>query len=259
MRIVPIKKVLKGRYHAIVISIILHALLLLWIINSASSVPHIPPLKHKAIQSFLYQPKPVEAKVVPPVVDPIIDPVEVPQTKVLPKLTEEKADISPIKQPDKKQDTKQNNEQGKKTEKVQSATPPSIVQQEKVTSVVPKNFSAAGQIDKLRNRINQSMIEKEQADFLQFKSPSVMHGTPTPVPHAEMKLSDQQKKEKNTTRYADGISITKNDNGTCTTELDLSNVGMEGHSAILLSACGESKFDKSFREHMKKVSEKLSK
>ena len=90
----------------------------------------------------------------------------------------------------------------------------------------------------------------------QFRSPSVMHGEQIPVPHSQYKLTPEQERESKTTRMSDDISITKYDNGICTIERK-QFLGSPIEGSISAFACGESKFDKSFREHMKKVQEKI--
>ncbi|MGB0897809.1 MAG: hypothetical protein ACPGSN_01065, partial [Psychrobium sp.] len=77
------------------------------------------------------------------------------------------------------------------------------------------------------------------------------------VPYSDIPLTDEEKKEQNTTTYSSNVSITKLEDGKCSIEQDLSNVGMEGHKATSYFSCGETAFDKSFREHMEKVKNKL--
>jgi hypothetical protein len=62
--------------------------------------------------------------------------------------------------------------------------------------------------------------------------------------------------EKNTLKMSDNISITKHDNGTCIIERE-QFLGSPVEGSTSAFACGESKFDKSFREHMRKVQNKI--
>ena len=85
---------------------------------------------------------------------------------------------------------------------------------------------------------------------------SVMHGEQIPVPHSNKQLTPEQEREKNTTKMSDDISITKYDNGICIIEREqFLGSPVEGSSSVFF--CGKSKFDQSFREHMKKVQKKL--
>lgn len=83
-----------------------------------------------------------------------------------------------------------------------------------------------------------------------------MHGEQTVVPPSLVKLTPEQARNKNTTKMSNDISITKHEDGTCTIDrAQFLGSPVEGSSSVF--ACGERKFDKSFREHMKKVQEKL--
>lgn len=127
----------------------------------------------------------------------------------------------------------------------------------KPASKVKASFSSYQQLDKLRSAINKQVMTEELAELQQFRSASTMHGKQVPVPHSTLQLTPQQKLEQNTTHMSDAISITKYDNGLCTLERKqfLSSPIEGSHSAF---ACGESKFDKGFREHMKKVQYKYT-
>jgi len=118
------------------------------------------------------------------------------------------------------------------------------------------SFSAYKQLDTLRSSINERMMAKELSELQQFRSPSVMHGEQIPVPHSDIQLTPEQEREKRTTKISNDIAITKYDNGICTIEREqFLGSPVEGSSSAF--SCGESKFDKSFREHMKKVRDKL--
>jgi len=119
-----------------------------------------------------------------------------------------------------------------------------------------KSFSAYKQLDNLRSSINKKIMEKEIAQSQRFRSASVMHGEQIPVPHSNVQLSPEQEREKKITRMSNDISITKYDNGLCTIERE-QFLGSPVPASSSAFACGESKFDKSFREHMKKVRDKI--
>ncbi|NMP32083.1 hypothetical protein HII17_10930 [Thalassotalea sp. M1531] len=115
------------------------------------------------------------------------------------------------------------------------------------------------QLDRLRESISNQVIEDSVNQFQQHRSVSAMHPNPLPAPKSVVPLTRAQKKEKNTVRYSDDLSIIKGEDGRCGIEEDLSKVGIEGVKAYSSFNCGESKFDKSFRLHMKKVAKKLGK
>jgi len=123
------------------------------------------------------------------------------------------------------------------------------------TKAVPyqKKISAYSQLDSFKKSINSKIAEQLFQQQQRFRSSSVMHGKPIPVPNSKIKLTPSQIKEKNTTRLSDSISITKHDNGTCTIERK-PFLGSPVLASLAKMACGESKFDKNFREHMKKYS-----
>lgn len=126
----------------------------------------------------------------------------------------------------------------------------------KVQKPIQATFSSYKQLDSLRNSINEKIISQGITEFQQFRSPSVMHGEQIPVPHSTKQLSPEQEREKNITKMSDDISITKYDSGICTIERK-QFLGSPVEGSIAAFSCGESKFDKGFREHMKKVRDKL--
>lgn len=117
-------------------------------------------------------------------------------------------------------------------------------------------FSAYKQLNRLRNRIADKVMTEELTKLQQFRSPSIMHAQQATVPHSKATLSPEQVRRKNTVKMSNDIAITKHDNGTCTIERSqFLGSPVEGSSSVF--ACGESKFDKNFRQHMKKVQKKL--
>ena len=130
---------------------------------------------------------------------------------------------------------------------------------EKPKQLSKKTFSAHKQLSKLRSQLNQQIMTQEYSAQSETRSHSAMHLAPKPVPHSVPILSQEQKDKANTTSYSSDTNITKYENGTCMVEQDLSSVGIAGVKSQQYFACGESKFDKSFREHMKKVQAKLGK
>jgi len=225
---------LKKHYLIILVSILVHLLLalLLFFIVEKPQIKEIKVAK-KAINSYLYK---MPAK-------PIVK-------QILPK----KAEL-------KKEENQQASEQIKLVSAV-TPTPSLAVKAVKVNpetatkKTVQATFSAYQQLNSLRSAINEKMMADELSELQQFRSPSMMHGEQASVPHSAIPLTPEQEREKKTTRMSDDISITKYDNGICTIERkQMLGSPIEGSSSAF--ACGESKFDKSFREHMNKVQEKL--
>jgi hypothetical protein len=205
-----------------------------------------PPIK--AIKSYLYiKPRPPKKDVIPELVkETKIDVVETkPKEKNGMKtvITSEKTPINKEKNSD-------------------TIIPPSSEKDNEKSlneRVAAPSFSALEQLSKLRNNINKQAVQKGLQQYQQHRSVSAMHGTPVPVQHSRTQPTDEEKKQAATTQFSDNVAIRKGDDGLCFVERDLSNVGMEGVKSVSAFACGSSKFDKSFRAHMKKINEKLGK
>ena len=239
-----------------IISVLAHLLLLiaLWFaaknttLSKANFMKSIPEVK--TIKSYLYQ-KPIQTKTLP--VEPV-EPVEVSSTKV-PEKTQNPEEVK------KESATKQERTTIHSPEKVKPIEQISKESNTKVESVAApplptkRTFSAYGQLSKLRDSINKDMVQKEMDERNVFRSASEMTADQIPVPHSQVKLTPQQEKEKNTSNFGGG-TITKYDDGYCIIERE-QMLGSPVESTTSAFACGESKFDKSFREHMKKVNAKL--
>ena len=242
--------VLKRPSLAILFSVLVHILLAfsLFFIAEKQQPKQVTTTK-KAIKSYLYK---MPAK-------PVI--VESMVVKEVSEEVKVKKEIKLEKKPEvlKQENTSQAESKKENNLKVNEASKASSLTKPKTTTkkAVQATFSSYKQLDNLRNSINKKIIEQGVSDFQQFRSPSVMHGAQIPVPHSTEQLTPEQEREKRTTRMSDDISITKYDNGICTIEREqFLGSPVEGSSSAF--ACGESKFDKSFREHMKKVSDKIT-
>ena len=238
------KNVLKTHSTTFLASILVHVVLLILLLFVAEKKqPQQLDITPKAIKSYLYKmpPKAVTVK----------------QAQIKPEVTPEK--IVDLK--DKKIITdKKKIKKSKALASAASSKPLSAVVKNQSISKVSKpaqtTFSAYKQLNSLRDSINEKMMNQELAELQQFRSPSVMHGKQIPVPHSNEQLTPEQEREKRTTKMSNDISITKYDNGVCTiTREQFLGSPVEGSSSAF--ACGESKFDKSFREHMKKVRDKI--
>lgn len=254
---------------AIVFSVVAHLVLVMVLLLFRKDAAQKLELQHAkieaskekkpAVQSYLFVPTP---KVSP------IPPEQVQQPQQSPEVA------TPAPQAEKKESVKQVIEDtapvlplttGKQTESKELAQAP-IAQVEKTTKNPSENLakpkavsrvSAMSQLSQLRSKINRQHQQQAFEHYSRQRSLSGMSDNPDSVPHSAVPLTRDQEKEQNTTHYSADKSITKHDNGTCSITEDLSSVGMEGHKATSMFACGESAFDKSFRQHMDKVKKKL--
>ncbi len=241
---------IQGRIPAVSFSVIAHAILL-YAMSQTIVVKRPAQKTATTIDSYIYTPKPIKPivtveqleKQAPPTPKPLANDneqaVTIPQQKEQPTLTPEldqQAIFDSIKPPKKL-----------------------LQQKAKTTSTNSVSLKALTQLSQLNKQQDKSFIEAQTAEQFRRRSPSVLDADPIPVPHSVKVQTRQAIKEKNTTRYTDELRIIKGDNGICTIEQDLSNVGIEGIKARSGFACGESKFDANFREHMKKVLKKLGK
>ncbi|MBA6389660.1 hypothetical protein H4J38_02590 [Colwellia sp. BRX10-3] len=115
------------------------------------------------------------------------------------------------------------------------------------------------QLQKLRSQLNKNSIPKTNNPYQSYQPPSVFNTNTKSVPHSVPLKDEEKEREKNTKNMGAGIEITKGDDGTCSITQDMSAYGLSEGSSTQYFSCGESKFDKSFREHMKKVKNKLGK
>ena len=230
--------VLKRHSLAISVSVLVHVILaLLLFFIAEKQQPRQLEITQKAIKSYLYKmpARPVNSVVVKQVPE---------EVKVKEQLKIEK---KPEALEPKKVSTGASSTVSLPSKPKASTTAKGSIQ---------ASFSAYKQLDTLRSSINERMMAKELSELQQFRSPSVMHGEQIPVPHSDIQLTPEQEREKRTTKISNDIAITKYDNGICTIEREqFLGSPVEGSSSAF--SCGESKFDKSFREHMKKVRDKL--
>ena len=243
----------QGRITAVLFSILIHGLLIYLIANTVNTTPKKPLTKPKALQSFLYKKPKVEKIEVPSIQETLeANEAEPPATQPIEEVTN----------PEQKTAETQTKPETKAIPQVDppdAMRPPPSLADKKILTSKGIGEKALRQLSQLKTRIDDDIAETETFEQFRRRSPSVLDGEPYPVPHSVKALSAIEEKEKNTTRYSDDLSIIKGDDGNCTIEQDLSNVGIEGVKAISGFRCGESKFDASFRDHMKKVLKKMGK
>ncbi len=249
---------LKKRYVSVSVSVLIHVLAaFLLLAVSEKQQPKQAPITKKAIKSYLYK---------RPINKVAVQRVPVKQEEIKPKQEEKKVIVKQvaIKQENATKPIIEKEKIQKEVTKKDTVMPASSTE---VLSTKTKNendiqkpaqatFSAYQQLDSLRNSINNQVMSQEVSQHQQFRSASVMHAEQIPVPHSEVQLTPEQERDKRTTKMSDEISITKYDNGVCTIERE-QFLGSPVPASSSAFACGESKFDKGFREHMKKVRDKL--
>ncbi len=229
------------------ISVLIHLLALIALVIASQNLMPIAPIEKKevnAIKSYLYRaPKPASLK------------VEHQQEKVAETKSIDKKPLSKIIEPTKNEVTKKPVEvvKAEKTKQVQTITNKNKSAKNTTTKPV---FSSRAQLQKLRNSINSQIMQKEFDQRTIKRSASIMHAPQIPVPHAVVPLTAEKKKQKTTSNFGGG-TITKNDDGGCTIVRE-QFIGSPVEASVSGFACGESKFDKSFRQHMKKVQKKLT-
>lgn len=231
--------VLKRHYITILVSIVVHLLLALLLFFITEKQPKQVKTTQKAIKSYLY---------------------EIPSTPIIEQvIKEEVKEIKPQKLIEKSKAVPVSSTLASSVKPIKPIKPAESVKAKLKTETkktVQANFSAYKQLDNLRNSINEKIMVDDLSELQQFRSPSIMHGDQIPVPSSTIQLTPEQEREKRITRMSDDISITKYDNGICTIERkQFLGSPVEGSTSGF--ACGESKFDKSFRAHMQKVRDKI--
>jgi len=113
-------------------------------------------------------------------------------------------------------------------------------------------------LSRLKDKINQQIIKQEMYNYSKPNTGSVMHGTPTYVPHSFVENAKRKAIGSTPSQVGNGFSITKGDDGNCTLTEDLSNIGLQGKTTSSFG-CGKSKDEKAFNRHMKNVRKKLGK
>lgn len=252
---------LKGRHTALIVSVFAHIAVFLALIflSSEQQIKTPKAIKQPSIKSYLYRPE--KRKIIE------IKPIIPAETIVKAKLAEVKKE--PMKQPVElpKKLVKPKPIETKKIEELVVTDAPAIAIKPTEKKPVPqlpgstssvtkkKAHSLHNSLARLRNNINQQLADDAFKEHNQVRSASVMHADQIPVPHSEIKLTEEEKYKKNT-KSTHAESITKNDDGTCTIVRE-QILGSPVEASVSGFSCGESKFDKSFREHMEKVNKKF--
>ncbi len=236
---------------AILFTLAIHLGLLFILSLQSLTLPgnHQAPNEIEPIKSYLYvAPKP--------------KPVPEPKSEL---NTETKQTIETVTSPE---------EQPAQTDEDKTIDPPTNIEEDlpaletPITSEQPKELSplprminqpksVRAQLLDLKKQIQQQGQQNEFEEYQRYRQGDVMAGKHTAVPHSQVPLTDEEKREQATTRMG-SFDIIKGDDGNCTLIEDLSYLGLD-HKPASGFDCGESKFDKSFREHMEKTLKKLGK
>jgi len=113
-------------------------------------------------------------------------------------------------------------------------------------------------LSRLKDKINQRIINQEMYNFTKPNTGSVLHGTPNFVPHSVVEDTVKKAIAATPSQLGNGFSISKDENGNCTLTEDLSTMGLQGKTTSGFK-CGLSKDEKAFKTHMKNVLKKLGK
>jgi hypothetical protein len=245
---------IQGYKFAVTVSIILHLLVVLLLINTTdkpidnfTKTPKVQPIK-----SFIYY-KPVEIKKEKIVAASVNNEIKKELEKT-PPLKEELQ--SSIKEPEQ---TKILSKPKVKSEQPSTPLATATAKQLKNQQAKPvKNYTNSQRLSRLKDKIKQQIIKQEMYNYSKPNTGSIMHGTPTYVPHSVVEDTEKKKISSTASQVGNGFSITKNDDGVCTLTEDLSTIGLQGKTTSQFG-CGLSKSEKAFNSHMKKVRKKLGK
>lgn len=240
----------QGRFKALSISIFAHAALIFSIFQTTTFTSSTKNQKPPVIKSYIYQPRPKTLR------QPASSVKEVAKQETKPII--------------KTNDAKTLPESSKKVTPPPATTQPSPIdsirppqkflnQKSKALRAKSIRLNALASIAKINELKDKKFVEQQTNEMFKHRSPSVLDGEPLLVPRSNQQFTADQIKEKSTTRYSDDLSIMKGNDGRCSIEEDLSNIGIEGVTAVSGFKCGESKFDASFRQHMEKVRKKIGK
>jgi hypothetical protein len=265
--------VLKGNYTTVIYSLLVHGLLFFIIFiaqpkkqHSVQSLAKVVPIK-----SFIYY--------APKLAEPVATVTDEPRVETTPP-----AIIETKKSPEKKhqeQPKEQQNLFDKDAEKATKlATDSSKLNHstETVITTLPaekkpafssqppplpkpmkRKLDSFTQLQNLRSKLNQRAINNADNPYRNYQAPSAFNTENKSVPHSVPLKDEEKERKKRTKNMGAGIAITKGEDGRCSITQDLSVYGLSEGSSTQFFACGESKFDQSFRAHMKKVKAKIGK
>ncbi|WP_157673814.1 hypothetical protein [Cognaticolwellia beringensis] len=254
----------KGTYSAILFSLIIHGIILFLMLMAQANKPKIVKSTTKIIpiKSFIYYPPNVaktdtssaNKKLLekePPIEATSNEQTELnskpTQKNLTPEITKNALDDSPLTGLAVIEAIELPETNNKTTEPKPLPNPTN------------RKLDSFTQLQKLRSTLNKNSVQNTDNPYQSYQPPSVFNTNSTSVPHSFPMKDVEKEREKNTKNMGSGIAITKGDDGRCSVTQDLSVYGLSEGSSTQFFSCGESKFDKSFREHMRKVKSKLGK
>lgn len=240
------------------ISVFIHLVIVYLLVSMKTTLPEIKaPKKVTAIKSYLYRaPKKIEkvkktqvkakTETVKPKAATETKPVTKKSAQVKPANVELPDDLSSAIKPHPKDKPK-----SKPKLKPKLKLKPRLM------------YSVNTQLNKIKNRIDKQILNKEMQQYRANQSGSAAdsvihkgHGFQIPVPHTVVPLTEEQKREKNTIKMDDSISLIKGDDGNCQIIRErFPGSPVMGSSSMF--NCGKTKMEKSFTAHMKKVRAKI--
>ena len=251
---------LTGRYTAIIISLVVHVLILVFLAKT-TVVPSLDQqLKPAPLKSYIYTP-PAPANEITIIEAPDIEPKEEQPEKAVENQPPE--DSKPQLEPAAKrvvhesvQESQPESEENSHTESIAQDTTTESTTTQKSN---PANASAWQMLEALNKEKDEAFFNAQEFSRSRPNTGSIMHGTPTLVPHSTIRPTKEEIINATSQHVGGGSVVTKGDNGNCTITSDLSHVGMEGITAVSGFRCGETKQNRAFREHMAKFRARVGK
>jgi hypothetical protein len=258
----------KGTYTAVIYSLAIHSLILFIILVTAKTQQlTVPEIEKTVIKSFLYY----APKSTPQV---LVSTTENSQTE----KENDPIIAEPTLSPKDNQAVASMDVQAAENipEKIEKTLPDkddsvvtTAIDLPKATATMPqpspepdptkRKLDSFTQLQRLRNKLKQSSSTSTRNPNQNYQPASIFNNKIKSVPHSAPVKDEEQERAKNTKDLGAGIAITKGDDGTCSVTQDMTAYGLSEGSSTQYFTCGESNFDKSFREHMKKVKAKLGK
>ena len=260
---------IKGTYTAVLFSLVIHGAILLLILITQQPAPLTikPATKHKAIKSYIYSaPKIAKTKTNSPPIDEALQEEELLISKKNKELNNKLPTHIPddILPPENSSSNVVPSTQSKNSTTTHTTLPDvNVLEKQPKPAPIPtpdnRKLDSYTQLQRLRSKLNSSAAMITDEPYQRYQSPSVFNPNAKPVPHSVPLKDEEQERRKNTKNIGSGIAITKGDDGICEIRQDMSVFGLTEGSSIQKFSCGESKFDKYFREYMLKVKEKIGK
>ena len=268
----------KGTYLAILFSLVVHGIILLLIITTQSNQQKpVKEISHPApIKSFIYY-APSAAKPLTQIVKKdVVEKLSKTQNIEEKPLNNDQPKANSIAKKINKSNEKTINKASNNTlikpafsqaeattnnSILGSTTPPPETKPSPEPIPLPKNkkLDSFTQLQRLRSQLKNKATLAVDNPYQDAQPPSIFNPTVKAVPHS-VPLKDEEKiREQNTKNMGAGIAITKGEDGLCSVTQDMSAYGLSEGSSTQFFNCGESNFDKSFREHMQAVKAKLGK